>query len=143
MTPRSYTCVLAIFCDSQLDVTVFESALRVCHEHGAKLVILDVRHQHAASTLGTLLQRHGALGRGAVERLQQQVKDQRSKVIRRILDEMQQRAEREGLAVEVREEKGEFHDVVRRVSHDVSAGAAVIQRTHHTDLEGAFDVVRV
>ena len=134
---------MAVFCDSQFDVTVFEHALRAAHEHDASIVLLDVRHRHTAFHLQKLLSSQGILGRRTVERLKQTVADQRDEMIRRMLGEMKLRAESEGLGVDIREAQGDFYEAVARVTAETEASLVVIQKDHHEQLRGDFEVMRV
>src|SRR5690606_4081644 len=87
------------FSGLDLERAVFERGVAEARKRQVPLVLLNVRHQQQAERLAEALSSNSFMGRGAVEQLKRQVKDQRSEIVRKALETMAVEARAAGLQV--------------------------------------------
>ncbi len=104
--------VLALFSGLDLEPAVFERGVAEARQRQVPLVLLNVRHQQQAERLAEALTSNSFMGRGAVEQLKRQIKDQRSELVRKTLETMAAEARSLGLDVVTRWEKGDLSAIV-------------------------------
>ena len=139
-----YRTVMAVFSGTQVDEALFRRSLEVAKQHGARLVLLNVRHLHQADHLGEILSSDAFMGRGTVESLKRSVKEQRNHVVLRAMEAMAEKAQGEGLEVEVLATKGPYASSVSAAAEKTGADLLLIEdRPECEQIEGPFQVIRV
>ncbi len=136
--------IMVVFSATSISEKIARFAIDRAANEKAKLILCDVRDQDISRKVSQMAENIGFIGIEAVKELKKQIKDERERLIKKTLKQIEEQAREKGVETETEILKGPSADAIIRIAKAKGVSTLIVQkRVKHADLETPFKVIRL
>lgn len=136
--------IMVVFSATTIQDNVAEFAIKKAKEENARLVLLSIRDRNISGKVSKMVSNTSFLGKGVMDQLQKEIKEERGHIIDAKLNKIKQKAEDQGVLTEIEMVKGAFIENILQVAKEKKVSTIIVQRRlNEPHIEAPYEIISI